>query len=104
MDKQPHDKFASPHKRFDRAFFESSDDFTIIGNGEIGGKAHGLLLAKDVLIKTFPSGSFEGITIGIPKLTVITTEYFDDFMNRNHLHDVTLSTLSDEEIALRFQQ
>ena len=78
--------------------------FTRIGKGAIGGKAKGLADIKGVLDTHFGSGDFHNITVKIPCLTVISTDMFDCFMERNHLYDIALSGAQDAHIANAFQK
>jgi hypothetical protein len=89
---------------FDRRFFSSSEDFTIIGHGHIGGKAKGLALIRDIINSKLNKSIFPDIKINIPRLTVITTSVFDEFMNLNDLFDVSYSDESDDIIASEFQK
>ncbi len=92
-----------PHAAFDRKFFDASEDFTLIGTGEIGGKASGLALSRQCIAAS--EYDRERMIVNIPRLTVITTMYFDAFMRHNHLYDVAYSeSLSDHHIAYKFQQ
>jgi hypothetical protein len=84
---------------FSRAFFGSSESFSRIGDGEFGGKARGLIFAKDVVGPRFDSGRFPGIQIDIPRSVVLTTDIFDAFIERNSLYDVALSDMPDERIC-----
>lgn len=98
----------SPHRsslaRFDREFFSSEHRFTYIGNGELGGKAHGLAEISGVL-ESGPAKAFcPDISVFIPRLTVITTSYFDLFMKQNNLYEVALSGKRDDLIAHAFQK
>lgn len=103
---------AEQENRSDKANLENSDSyfpgfngaFTRIGKGEIGGKAQGLADIRDVLDCHFGSSTFHDITVVIPSLTVICTDMFDCFMNRNHLHDLALSDAQDTHIANAFQK
>jgi len=89
---------------FDRKFFESEEIATCIGSGYIGGKASGLVLIKDSLAEKFRSESFENLSVNIPRLVVIGTDVFDNFMSQNKLYDIALSDTSDDLIAHAFQQ
>ncbi len=89
---------------FDRDFLESGEPITRIGNGEIGGKAHGLALANAILKSEISEEQSCDIDISIPQLTVITTDIFDVFMERNDLLEIALSDLPDERIAHSFQR
>jgi hypothetical protein len=89
--------------RFERSFFESGQPFMRIGDGEFGGKATGLVFARDILRSGLNDNEFPGITIDIPVTTIITTEVFDVFMERNGLYDLALSGAADDRIAHGFQ-
>ncbi|MEK6630420.1 MAG: hypothetical protein AABY89_06775, partial [Acidobacteriota bacterium] len=59
--------------RFDREFFDGTERFTQIGNGEVGGKAAGLLFVREALARSVEAGRFPRCDVHIPILTVITT-------------------------------
>jgi hypothetical protein len=98
----------SPHQntlsRFNRHFFTGKDRFTYIGIGELGGKAHGFALIKGVLETKLKEKYLPEISIDIPSLTVITTEYFDLFMKQNDLFEIAYSEERDDVIAHAFQK
>ena len=98
----------SPHQnslpRFDRQFFAGKDRFTYIGSGELGGKAHGLAMIKGALESKLRDKYIPEISIDIPSLTVITTEYFDLFMKQNDLFEIACSGDRDDVIASAFQK
>ena len=89
---------------FDRHFFTGKEKFTAIGRGDLGGKAHGLALMKDILESRLAEQFRPEIEINIPTLTVITTDFFDLFMEQNGLYDLALSNLRDDLIAGAFQK
>jgi hypothetical protein len=90
--------------RFDRKFFESGERIMRIGAGAIGGKAHGLAVARELLETAFGGDDAADIEVTIPQLTVITTDVFETFLDRNDLREVALSDLPDARIAHAFQQ
>lgn len=90
--------------RFNRNFFGSTERFTYIGTGELGGKAQGLRFIREVLDNEFDAVAFPGIEVDIPTLTVLRTDVFDAFMARNDLDEVAHSGASDERIAHAFQK
>ena len=92
------------YPRFDRRFFGSPEDFTVIGEGELGGKALGLAAARDVLAAACPAGSRPGVDARIPRLTVLSTEVFEQFLERNDLQEIISADLPDERIAHAFLQ
>lgn len=90
--------------RFDRRFFDGTERFTRIGDGAVGGKATGLLRIHDVLRKGLDPAEFPGIQVDIPTLTVIATNLFEAFLERNRLGEMALSDEPDERIASAFQR
>jgi len=89
--------------RFDRRFFDSAENFTLIGGGEIGGKAQGLAFVKNLLAERFDPARFPGVSVTIPTLTVVATDIFDAFLDENSLREIALSGESDRRIAHAFQ-
>lgn len=98
MPEDPHDTFPV----FDR--FSPDDNFSVIGGGELGGKAKGLAWMKGLLAEACPPGRFPDVTVDIPQLTVLGTDVFAQFMEQNELWDVALSGEPDERIGHAFQQ
>ena len=90
--------------RFTREFFSATADFSCIGSGEFGGKASGLAAADELLKDSGIGAAFPGVIINIPRLTVLTTDVFDAFMESNQLWKIVSSELSDDLIAEAFQQ
>jgi len=90
--------------RFNREFFDVKDSFTRIGDGALGGKASGLLLVRNRILSKLDPADFPYIEITVPTATVLTTEVFDSFIERNHLEDIADSDLPDDRIAHAFQQ
>ncbi|MGV8039028.1 MAG: PEP/pyruvate-binding domain-containing protein [Thermoanaerobaculaceae bacterium] len=90
-------------RRFEREFFSAEAPFTFIGDGELGGKARGLAGALEPLAG-LDGARFEGITVGVPHLVVVTTSLFDAFMERNELWETALDDLPDERIANAFMR
>jgi hypothetical protein len=101
-------KTYSPHHqsltRFDRCFFTGAERFTFIGSGELGGKAHGLARMRGILESKLKDSFEPAISIGIPTLTVITTEFFDLFMKQNDLFEIAYSEARDDLVAHAFQR
>jgi len=90
--------------RFDRHFFDGKEKFTYIGSGSIGGKAQGLANMRYILEGEFSDGYMSKISVDIPTLTVITTEFFDLFMKHNDLYEIAYSDERDIVIANSFQK
>lgn len=92
----------SEFSKFERKFFDATEDFTIIGKGSIGGKAKGLAFIKKFLDEN--KDKFCDITVNIPRLVVITTTYFDEFIKSNNLYEIAYSGESDTVIGHKFQK
>jgi hypothetical protein len=90
--------------QFDRRFFDGKDRFTRIGTGEVGGKAAGLLRIHQLLLGSLEPDAFPGCAVAIPTLTVVATDLFDAFMERNGLWDVVAEGLPDDRVAGAFQR
>ena len=93
----------SPVPAFDRRFFRSSAVFSRIGAGELGGKAEGLIQIRDALEREL-DGRVDGIEVGIPRVVVLATDGFDQFMEGNDLWALALSDAPDDRIAHAFQR
>ena len=88
---------------FDRRFFRSEATFSRIGDGSLGGKAEGLIRIHDALAEQL-DGRVDGIEVGIPRVVVIATGAFDQFMEENGLYELALSDAPDDRIAHAFQR
>lgn len=88
--------------RFDRNFFDSGDFFCAIGNGELGGKASGLVFINRFLKDKIYENDYPSINIFFPRMVVLCTDIFDSFMNENNLFDFALNEESDIRILNRF--
>lgn len=70
----------------------------------MGGKATGLKIVQEVILKNLDHNRFPQMKIDIPDMVVIQTDVFDLFIARNNLKQFALSDFPDEQIALAFQQ
>ena len=87
---------------FDRNTFDEYQIFSRIGEGSIGGKARGLAFINSLIKKHKLFNKYSGTLITIPRTVVLSTDVFDEFMERNNLYSVGISDLPDEEILKRF--
>jgi len=76
----------------------------VYGTGGIGGKASGLFFAMKTLEESKPGEELSSIPVFVPPFRVISTEYFDDFINRNGLHGYATTAEPDERIASAFMR
>lgn len=77
---------------------------TLIGSGSIGGKARGLVAMHDIVTGKSMEKEFPGTTMNIPAFTVICTDVFDAFIERNGLAAIAGSDEPDDIIAHEFQR
>jgi len=90
--------------RFDRRFFDSGESLSVIGSGALGGKAQGLLSARDFLAARIDPRAFARMRVEIPTMAVIATDAFDAFLERNRLRDLGASGEPDHRLAHAFQR
>ena len=76
-----------------------------IGAGALGGKASGLVdLHRDLEERFSPGRASRNFLVGIPTFTVVTTDFFDRFMERNDFYPLVESAPPDDRIAHHFMQ
>ncbi len=78
--------------------------FSRIGDGSLGGKARGLAFIDSIIKKHQILYQFENVAITIPRTIVLSTEVFDEFMDKNNLYGVALSESDDNEILEAFNR
>lgn len=88
---------------FNRKFLDADQRISSLGSGSIGGKAQGLAFLNQILASDFDPTGFPTAEVSIPSLTVIRTDVFDAFMERNDLYGVAYSDAPDDRIAHAFQ-
>ena len=89
--------------------FEESaimDDTNIVSlmEGYLGGKGRGLAFVNTLIYNFDFVSHIPGIRIVSPRTSVIGTEEFEYFMNRNQLRDFVTETTDYDEIKERFMQ
>ena len=89
---------------FKRNFLDPATPISCIGTGALGGKAEGLVFIRDILHSELERGKFGSVQIEIPSMTILCTDIFDAFMERNHLTESTLGDLPDDRLAYAFQK
>ncbi|MBN2485074.1 MAG: phosphoenolpyruvate synthase [Bacteroidales bacterium] len=87
---------------FDKNRFDDYLFFSRIGDGNLGGKARGLAFMNSVIKKERLVSRYPDVKITIPATVVLTTNVFDDFMQKNDLYKIAHSPASDNEILSRF--
>lgn len=88
---------------FNQNSFDTDTNFLKIGNGSLGGKARGLaFMAGQILQYGSQLNSFENAKIVIPQTLVVTTDIFDEFIEKNNLRRLARENRSDQYIAEKF--
>jgi phosphoenolpyruvate synthase/pyruvate phosphate dikinase len=83
--------------------FDPDTDFSKMGKGSLGGKARGLAFISTLLKRTPEiQEKFPEITIRVPRVLVITTEAFDDFIRENQLKHLATEDVTDEQVMKEF--
>ena len=77
-------------------------NFIKIGSGSLGGKARGLAFAANNLKNSKLLKKYPNINIRVPNITVIGTDEFDAFMNKNKLWDIALNENNNNIIIKHF--
>ncbi len=76
--------------------------FMKAGSGSLGGKGRGLAFLNNLIFKTKLASRFSNISVKLPKTLVLTTSFFDEFIEINHFEDLILKDLSDDELRNKF--
>lgn len=83
--------------------YDPDTDIGKIGKGSLGGKARGLAFMWDLLKKN-PQlhEKYPEIEIFVPRMIVLSTDGFDDFINENDLRKYATEDCDDEQIVNDF--
>ncbi len=90
--------------RFNRETFGGTETFTYLGDGELGGKARGLALIQEAILPLLATRPLPSVSVYVPNLLVVTTRFFDLFLENNGLSCAALAGQSDDRIAHRVQK
>lgn len=84
--------------------FDPDADFIKMGKGSLGGKARALAFLS-TLLKNTPNiqKKYDRMIIRVPKVLVITTEAFDEFIHKNQLKHLADEDVDDEQVLKQFQ-
>ena len=87
---------------FSKDHFDETLHFSRIGKGSLGGKGRGLaFISMEMHANSIPK-EFPDLDVVVPRTVVVTTEYFDVFMEENKLSSLYFIEESDEEILRLF--
>ncbi|MFO8074228.1 MAG: PEP/pyruvate-binding domain-containing protein [Polyangia bacterium] len=89
---------------FSKETFEGRSGFVRIGGGSLGGKGRGLAFVHSLLEQYRVAEQFSDVSVYVPPTAVLSTEIFDQFMERNRLLSFALQETDDAEIERRFSE
>ncbi len=87
---------------FSPVSFNPEAVYTRISGGSLGGKARGLAYANSLIFESDLDEMFPDVTIRIPRIAVIGTEEFDNFMEKNRLWEFALNCNDNKKIDEKF--
>ena len=89
---------------FSNQNFDQYCIFSRVGGGSLGGKARGLAFIDGIIKKHQILYQFDNVALTIPRTMVLSTDIFDEFMEKNNLYGVALSDADDGEILEAFNR
>ncbi len=88
--------------RFNPDTYDDYMPFARIGEGALGGKARGLAFINSILHRYSLYNKYDRIRVTIPRTVVVTTDYFDAFVQENGLQYIINSNAPDQDILSEF--
>ena len=79
-----------------------NSNFIRIGKGSLGGKARGLAFLNENIYNQDIIDKFPDVNLKVPKSFVISTDYFDIFMDENNLWETALNSKNNDLIIEKF--
>jgi len=87
---------------FDPKSYNDTIWFSRFGEGSLGGKARGLAFLNHILQKYDLYDAWDGVRITVPRTLVITSDWFDRFIQENGLGYVINADMTDTELLSEF--
>ncbi|MDR3609745.1 MAG: PEP/pyruvate-binding domain-containing protein [Ignavibacteriaceae bacterium] len=87
---------------FNKDLFDPVNSFARMGGGSLGGKARGLGFINNLINNYNIRNRFEYVEITVPSAIVIATDVFNNFLEINHLENISLNEPEDKVILKRF--
>lgn len=88
--------------KFDTKNYDEYLVFSRIGDGALGGKGRGLAFIDSFIKRHKLFNKYPDITISIPRTVVLSTEVFDEFMEKHDLFSFVAKKHDDESILKKF--
>jgi len=88
--------------KFDKDKYDEYLGFARIGDGALGGKGRGLAFIDSFLKRNKLFRKYEKVHISIPRTVVLSTDVFDEFIEKHNLIRFVAETHDDETILNKF--
>lgn len=88
--------------KFSKNTYDEYLGFARIGEGSLGGKGRGLAFIDSFLKRHKLFNKYKDVNISIPRTVVLSTEVFDEFMEKHELIGFVADCNDDEEILNKF--
>jgi len=88
--------------KFDRKRYDEYLGFSRIGEGSLGGKGRGLAFIDQFLKRHKLFNKYDNVVISIPRTVVLSTDVFDEFMEKHDLMSFIAQKHDDETILKKF--
>ncbi len=87
---------------FDRQRLPGAGEYAVLGDGEIGGKARGLVAIRDAIAAALPGGAMPHVHVGIPRFVALATDVFERFLDAAGLRGASWHGASNVSVAHAF--
>jgi len=88
--------------KFEKDKYDEFLGFARIGDGSLGGKARGLAFIDSFLKRRKLFNKYDDVHISIPRTVVLTTDLFDEFIEKHNLIKFVAKCNDDDEILNKF--
>ena len=88
--------------KFDKEKYDEYLGFARIGDGALGGKGRGLAFVDSFLKRHKLFRKYDDVHISIPRTVVLSTEIFDEFIEKHNLIKFVAESHNDQEILNKF--
>lgn len=88
--------------KFNKKKYDEYLGFSRIGDGALGGKGRGLAFIDSFLKRNKLFNKYSNVSISVPRTVVLSTDVFDEFMEKNKLIRFVAECNDDEKILSKF--
>ena len=88
--------------KFNKKKYDEYLGFSRVGEGALGGKGRGLAFIDSFLKRNRLFNKFKDVVISVPRTVVLSTDVFDEFMEKNKLIRFVAECNDDDKILKKF--